>query len=205
MVKKLLTKYLHIVLITSSCLLTSCSGIQTPVNNQYRLSAYSQVKYNQHPTAHSILVNKTEAVAGYQTEQMQYMKKPYELSAFGYNAWVDPPAEMLFPLFVQSLQSSGYFFAVASSPTAEITDYRLDSQLLELHQNFLHIPSVIDLKVKVVLTQVTANQVIASAVIKEQVVCPNNTPYGGVVAANKATELMTKAVTLFVIHHIPAG
>lgn len=186
-------------------LLVSCSSIKTPVTDQYRLSAYSQIKYNKHPTAHSILVNKAEAVAGYQTEQMLYMKKPYELSAFSYNAWVDPPADMLFPLFVQSLQASGYFFAVASSPTAESTDYRLDSQLLELHQNFLHNPSVIELKVKVVLTQVTANQVIASAVIKEQIPSPNNTPYGGVVAANKATELMTKAVTRFVIHHIPAG
>lgn len=205
MVKKLLSPYLLMALVAVNCLLAGCSSIKTPVNNQYRLSAYSQEKYHKHPTAHSILVNKTEAVAGYQTEQMQYVKKPYELTPFGYNAWIDPPADMLFPLFVQSLQASGYFFAVASSPTAESTDYRLDSQLLELHQSFLHSPSEIVLKVKVVLTQVTANQVIASAIIKEQVVCSNNTPYGGVVAANQAAERMTKAVTQFVIHHIPAG
>ena len=194
---------LSLVCITLLCfLMVSCSAIKTPVTNQYTLSAYSHQSFKRHASRVSIVVNKPEAVAGFDTEQMLYMTKPYKLAVFAHNAWIDPPADMLFPLIVQSLQNSGYFFAVASTPSAEAADYRLDTQLIELKQNFLFKPSVLEFAAKVVLTKVSNNEIIASRIIKHQISCPANTPYGGVIAANRAAQQFTAETTHFVISHI---
>ncbi|WP_028388922.1 ABC-type transport auxiliary lipoprotein family protein [Legionella fairfieldensis] len=189
------------VLLIIQCMLSACSPIKTPVSNQYKLTAFSSELSSTPLKKRSILVTTPEAVAGYQTEQMVYIKKPFELNAFANNAWINPPADMLFPLIVQSLQRSGRFYAVASSPHAESTDYRIDAQLIELQQNFLNKPSVVDLIVKVVLTHVSDNRVIASRIISQHIRCPFDTPYGGVIAANQATKRFTAELTHFVISH----
>ncbi len=176
-----------------------CAAVKPAVTNQYTLNAYSNQAFKRHTPAISVLVTKPEGVAGYETEQMLYRNKPYELGVFAHNAWANPPADMLFPLIIQSLQSSNYFFAVASNLTSEMADYRLDTQLLEFQQNFLHKPSTLALTAKVTLTQVSMNRLIASRIIKIRVPCTRNTPYGGVIAANAATQRFTAEVTRFVI------
>lgn len=186
-------------------LMTACTAIKPSVTNQYTLNSFSNQSFKRPSAPLSILVNKPEAVAGYETEQMLYMSKPYELGIYAHNAWIDPPADMLFPLIVQSLQSSGYFFAVASTPSSETTDYRLDTQLIELQQNFLHKPSVLEFAAKVVLTKVSTNHIIASRVIKKRILCSQNSPYGGVIAANQATRQFTFELTHFVIDHIKSS
>ncbi|AHE68173.1 ABC-type transport auxiliary lipoprotein family protein [Legionella oakridgensis] len=186
------------------CLLSLGSGcaVKTSVNNQYKLENFGCTPVKGKRSASSILVTQPEAVAGYQTEQMLYMVKPFELNPFAHSAWVGAPANMLFPLILQSLQYSNYFSAVISTPYGEKADYRLDTQLIELHQNFLANPSRIELIVKVVLTYVADNHVIASKIIKRDVQCPENTPYGGVLAANIAVKEFTEIMTEFVIAHI---
>ncbi len=184
-------------------LLLACSPIKHQITNQYKLDAYSTKKLaSHHDGVTSILVSSPDAVAGYQTEQMLYMSKPFELRAFAHHGWIDPPALLLFPLIVQSLERSGYFHAVISTPLYEQTDYRLDTQLIELQQSFLKKPSEIILVIKAVLTNVKENQVIASQIISECASAPLESPYGGVLAANHATEQLTADLTQFVIRHI---
>ncbi|KTC95000.1 ABC-type transport auxiliary lipoprotein family protein [Legionella feeleii] len=197
-----MNKFGLILLFCAHCLLTACSPIKTPITNQYKLAAFSNKQLAANAAHQSILVTTPDAVAGYQTEQMLYIQQPFELGSFAKNAWIDPPADMLFPLIVQSLQRSGYFYAVASTPHSEQTDYRLDTQLIALQQNFLRKPSVLDLVVKVTLTHVSDNRVVASKVISQHVCCPMDTPYGGVIAANRATENLTAEVTNFVVNHV---
>lgn len=182
-------------------LLGGCS-VKQAVTNQYKLDAYSQKQYR-HPAGHvSILVTATEAVSGYDTSQMAYVKKPYEVLPFVHNAWIEPPADMIFPLISQSLQRSGYFYAVATSPISDKTDYRLDTQLIELEQNFLQRPSTIELTVKAVLTRISTNQVMSSRDFRYNVACPADTPYGGVLAANQATVQFTAQLTQFIVEQI---
>ena len=183
------------------CLLAACSPVKPTITNEYKLDTFSEKKLANHYSKLSLLVAVPEAVAGYDTQDMRYINKPYELSSYAHNAWVDTPAEMLLPLILQSLQRSGYFYVVASTPVTENTDYRLDTQLIELEQNFLTKPSRIDLTVKVVLTHVPDNRIVASQLISEHVNCPSDTPYGGVVAANQATKLFTAKLVNFVITH----
>jgi len=183
-------------------MLYACSPVKTPVTDQYNLTSYSTKKTAHEPTHRSLLVSLPEAVSGYQTEQMLYIKKPYELSVFAHSAWISSPANMLYPLIVESLQNSYYFTAVASGSYADKTDYRVDTQLLSFQQNFLVKPSQMELRAKVVLTHVEDNRVIASRIINERISCPQDSPYGGVLAANQATRQFTAKLSDFVIEHV---
>ncbi|CEK11675.1 ABC-type transport auxiliary lipoprotein family protein [Legionella hackeliae] len=192
-------KYSLVILIL--VLLSGCS-VKPLITNQYKLGAFSTKQFSKSPSRHSIFVNTPDAVAGYQDESMLYTVKTYELTPFVHSAWVDQPAEMLLPLIVQSFQRSGYFHVVASSPGAEVAEYRIDTQLIELQQSFLTKPSTVHFVVKSVLVRVEDSQVIASRIFSHIVPCPADTPYGGVVAANQATLLFTTELTKFVINHI---
>lgn len=179
--------------------LSACSPVKMPVTNQYQLTNFSAKRLVAHSSSYTLLVTVPEAVAGYQTEVMLYIKKPYQLEAFVKNAWIDAPANMLYPLLIQSIQSTGYFAAVSSSPYMQGADYRLDTQLLHLEQNFIKKPSTLEFSVKLVLTRVNDNKIVASRIINQNIACPEDTPYGGVVAANRASLLITKAAARFVI------
>jgi cholesterol transport system auxiliary component len=192
--------FIKIIFVVTLSILSACSV--KSINNLYKLDAYSNSPVGSKNTGFTILVSQPEAVAGYQTEQMLYIKKPFGLNPFAKSAWVAAPANMLHPLFIQSLHDSHYFYAVVSPPYADKADYRLDTQLIELQQNFLVKPSRMELVVKVVLTQGENDRVMGSRIIRECIPCPEDTPYGGVLAANMATTALTKKVTSFVIHLI---
>lgn len=197
---KLMSKPLALSLLAAA--LSACSPVKMPVTNQYQISSYSAKQLARHPSHNTLLVTIPEAVAGYQTEAMLYVKKPYQLDSFAKNAWVDPPANMLYPLLTQSIQRTGYFRAVSSSPYTQGADYRLDTQVLHLEQNFLRKPSTLELSLKVVLTRVSDNKIIASRIINQSQPCPMDNPYGGVIAANKASLLSTAEVARFVVNSI---
>lgn len=181
-----------------------CSPVKIPLNNQYQLNAFSAKKMSSKPRAITLFVTPPEAVAGYQTQQMIYVNKPFQVGVFAKNAWANPPGDMLYPLMIQSLQKTHYFFAVTSGSYSDAANYRLDTQLLYLNQNFLTKPSTLELSIKVVLTRVSDQQVLGSQLFKASVPCQQDTPYGGVVAANKAVWQFTEKMSEFVVSHIKA-
>lgn len=194
-------KYLTMTMLVT-LILQGCAPVSNTISNQYKLESYSHQRLRQTPTTHSILVSPTNSIAGYQTEQMLYMQKPFLVTPFAKNAWLSPPSDMIYPLIMESLQQSGYFQAVASGPYADQSQYRLDTELLDLQQNFIHHPSTLDLSLKAVITNVNSNHVIASRVFKQHIPCQSDTPYGGVVAANIATQQLTAEITQFVVKSI---
>jgi cholesterol transport system auxiliary component len=186
----------------STAVLSGCSPVKVSVKNQYQLSAYSTKQLVKEPMPITLLVTPPDAAAGYQTDQMLYTKKPFELEPFAKNAWVNPPADMLYPLILQSLQRTNLFKAVTSNAYTLGVNYRLDTQLLALDQNFLNKPSILEFSAKMVLTHVSDNKVLASKIVNLQIPCPSDTPYGGVIAANKATQQFTAILAHFVVSHI---
>lgn len=183
-------------------MLQGCSPVKIPEANQYQLSAFSSKAVAKHGRKVTLQVTLPEAVSAYQTQQMLYIKKPFQLESFAKNAWKSPPADMIYPLLVESLQQTHYFFAVSSSLYTEETDYRLDTQILSLEQNFLMHPSVLHFSAKVVLVRVSDSRVLGSRIVNLQIPCPSDTPYGGVLAANRAMQQFTSIVTDFAISHI---
>lgn len=195
---------MNLILLISVVLwfMTGCSGVKLPVANEYQIRAFSVKRITATPLQRTLLVSAPEASAGYDTEAMLYIKKPFQLETFAKNAWASPPADMLFPLLVESLQKSGYFNAVTASIYTHDADYRLDTRLLTLEQNFLKKPSILQLSVKVVLTRISDNVLMGSQIISKQVPCPADTPYGGVLAANRASEQLTADIVHFVVSSI---
>jgi cholesterol transport system auxiliary component len=185
-----------------SLLLVACSPVKIPATNQYQLTSYSNKQLTKHPQHVALWVTQPDAAAGYQSEQMLYVNKPFQLESFVKNSWSNPPADMLYPLMVQSLQKSGVFYAVLSSSYSQGADYRLDTQLLSLEQSFLRRPSVLQFSAKLVLTRVSDNKVMGSKIISLQIPCPADNPYGGVVAANQVTRQFTARMSEFVVSHL---
>ncbi len=188
--------------LVSLLVLAGCSPIKTPVTHQYMLD----IPVHKHATHkrlnNTLLISKPEAMAGYQTEQMLYVKTPFTLEPFAKNAWVSPPASMLYPVLVQHIQDSHVFRAITSSPYADKSDYRLDTQLLTLNQNFLNKQSTLNFTAKIAITRVSDNRVLASRLIIKRIPCPSNTPLGGVIAGNQASTAFAEDALVFAIKHI---
>ncbi len=178
--------------------LTSCGPVKPTITNKYTLNLIPS-KVHRAKVPDALLISKPEAMAGYRTEQMLYVNKQFSLAPFAKNAWSNPPADMLYPLLVERFQESHAFRAISSSPYADKADYRLDTQLLTLNQNFLKKPSQLHFTAKITLTRIKDNHVLGSRLMNYHIPCRSNTPYGGVVAANQAATRFTTEALDFVL------
>ena len=194
-----MTKYIISITIL---LLSACSSIKLPVTEQYQLTQFSHKVYKTPHGSKTLFVSPPEALRGYDNNKMHYSTQAFEVQDFAHHSWLGAPAQMIHPLVTQSLQQSGYFRAVTSGIYSDKTDYRLDSQLLMLQQNFIQKPSTLFLVMKIVLNDVKNNSVIASKILQYKVPCPSDNPYGGVLAANKAVRLFTEDTVKFVASNI---
>lgn len=187
---------LNVLLLLQACSLFSPG--KTYEVQKYRLSALNKSHFSANKRHKTLMVSQPTAAAGYQTASMMYMQKPYELGSFVKNEWVAPPAEMLFPLIVQSLRNAGPFDAVVSAPFSGKTDYRLDTKLVQLDQNFISRPSQIILVLQADLVDNDSNTVIASRRFMSKVPTPSDNPYGGVQAANQAVGQVMRQLSQFI-------
>lgn len=181
--------------------LAAC-GLIPSEEHRYQLIGVGKVASKPRHTHLSLLVMQPNAVDGYTTDRMLYVNKPFQLNAFARNAWMNPPAAMLQPLLARSVESSHYFYAVTLEPNSSKTDYRLESTLMRLQQNFLVKPSRIQLALQAVLTHVEDNRLVATQDFYVDLPCPSDTPIGGVEAANQATQRLTAQVARFVITRV---
>lgn len=181
----------------SVLILSACSPVKVPPVQEYKLEKASTVRTRQTAHRYTLLVSKPLAASGYTTRDMRYMAKPYELASFAKNSWVAPPADMLETLLIESLENSQHFYAVVRAPFAGMTHYRLDTQLLSLRQNFLKRPSRIELAIKADLINQKTNKIVRSKRFIAEVKATEDTPYGGVMAANKAVRNVLGQIVRF--------
>jgi len=174
---------------------------QQPVD-RYLLIGASQLKLQTKTSNNTLLVSQPTASPGYQTNAMVYIKEPYRLATFAVNRWVAPPAQMITPLLVDSLKNTGYFKAVVAAPVAALTNYQLDTTLLTFQQNFINDPSEVTLRIKVELISNKTRTVMASHTFTSNIKTTANTPYAGVIAANKATSQLMQSIAKFVVKQI---
>jgi cholesterol transport system auxiliary component len=117
---------------------------------------------------------------------MAYMEEAHRLDYFAHHRWADSPARMLEPLLIRALESSGLYQAVVQAPTTARFDLRLDTELLRLVQVFEPTESRVELAVRISLLDTEQQRVLVSDVLAETEPATERTPYGGVIAANKA-------------------
>lgn len=145
----------------------------------------------------TLLVSPPRAWPGYDSPNMVYVRKPYELETFAKNQWVDTPARMLAPLLARALERSANFHAVVQAPTPVAADMRLDTEIVRLQQEFTAHPSRMHLTLHARLVDLKAGRVMASREFDLLEDAPSDDPYGGVIAANRAVHRVLERLIEF--------
>lgn len=135
-----------------------------------------------------LLISQPKAQAGFDSARMAYLLRPHELSYYAFNQWADAPARMLQQIMVENLDKTGHWRAVLQAPSAVPANYRLDTDNLILEQQFFSRPSRIRLALRAQLVAVDKSAILATRHFELFETAPSDDPYGGVQAANRATE-----------------
>lgn len=181
--------------------LTSCSvfGPVSPGSHQTYVinpEVHPPVKSNRGQG--TLLVSAVSSDSIYNTTQMLYSTKPYEIAYFSKSEWAETPPQMLQTLIVQTLQNTHHFSAVTTSPVSSY-NYTLNTQLLELRQVFNGYGSQLHLKMRIQIVNAATNQVIATKEFSVVQTPPMRSPYGGVIAANRAAAMMMNEIARFTV------
>lgn len=185
---------LLIVLLLSSC--SIFPPVKTDNYTSYVINTVPDV--TRQSSGHKTLyVSQVAANPFYDTNEMAYSTQPYQVDYFAKNKWSEPPAKMLRPLIIQSLQNTKHFHAVTSTTSSVSYDYILNVKLIELRQLFICKSSFVILKINAEIINARSGKIIASRrfVIRKSV--RYLSPFGGVVAINKAVEEMLKELDHF--------
>ncbi len=181
-------------------LLAGCAGLQAPqvdALNVHLLDARPAVggPGTQLTRDRVLAVSAPRARAGFDTEQMAYVRRPHALEYFANNRWADTPSRMLAPLLAQALEQR--FRVVVRAPSPVHADLRLDTELVRLQHDFTTRPSRVELVLRSQLVDLRGRQVLAAAEFEETENAPSEDAYGGVVAANRALQRMLRRVADF--------
>jgi cholesterol transport system auxiliary component len=184
-------------------MLTGClSPVQTDPDSTYMLDTLPNHISKSKTRNITLLVQQPDTRPIYNTTKMAYTIKPYQVSYFGRNQWAETPSQMLLPLMVQTLQNTNHFRAVVTPPFTGRYHYLLTTQILQLQQNFLKCPNVVEVTIRVQLSKASSNQVIGTKEITVRVPIKQRSPYCGVIAANKAMALALADIDNFCLQRI---
>ena len=182
-------------------LVAGCAALQPPQREAptlHVLSAEPLRKAAQ--VTHAVIeVAPPRAWPGFDTPQMAYVRQPYELDYFATHRWADTPPRMIGPLLVRALEQTESFRSVVEVSNAVPADWRLDTEIVRLQQDFTTRPSRVELTLRAQLTDVRGRRVVASTVFEEVEVAPSENAAGGVIAANAALQRMLARIADFCV------
>ena len=172
--------------------ISACSLLQPitpPFPNFYALEGISGKTSPPAPaSAPTLIVSPPHAAAGFDSQRMIYLREPYKLEHFAQSEWIEPPARMLAPLIVDAIVRSGAFRAVVLTPSTAAGDFRLDSEIIRLQQDFRSRPGSVRLTLRATLIDENTRRVVAWREFDQSVATKSEDPYGGVIAANRALQ-----------------
>lgn len=193
----------HLLAITSAMMLLSACSLLSPAQpaakNKYLITRIPTSVPTKQTHHNVIVVSVPETQAIYNTEQMAYTNKPYQVAYFSQNEWAETPAQMLHPLLIQTLQKTHAYRSVMMPPYSGQYQYQLNTQILEFKQDFTRRIPVFVMTVNTEIFNLATNQISASKTFSEEVPIPQGTPYGGVFAANAATSSILSEIAYFCI------
>lgn len=191
---------LCVIVAASGCSALKPAASPTPAT-YYSLDANGETDAPRPRTAeaapHTLIVNDTQAAAGYDSQRILYVRQPHKLEYFAHSEWVDPPARMISNLIVGKLERSGAFRAVVSSPGSASGELRLETEVLLLRQEFTSRPSQVRFALRAYIAEDGTRRVVATRDFEALVPAPSDDPYGGVQAANAAVQDVLAQLTAF--------
>lgn len=194
-----------VLVMAIACLLSACSvfyPVKTEQTTSYVLNTLPSSVTKKPTHKITLLVAQPATSQIYNTTQMAYTTQPYQVAYFVKSRWADTPSQMLQSLLTEALQNTHYFYAVGVSPVLSQYDYVLNMQLLQFEQRFSGHMSEILITLRAQISKTANGQVVAAK--QFTIVEPTlaNTPYAGVVAANKGTAKLLAQVTKFCLQEM---
>lgn len=171
--------------------LSACGVLQAPVNDaattwELNPTSPEPVATPRDVTLH---VDRPKAISALATQAMAYRERSLQRSYYAHNRWVDEPARMLHPHLVRAIEDAGAFTGVVSTSATASAPYRLETELLELEQDYRELEqgrARIHLRARLVDT--TRGTVVASRRFEATEPSRKTGPEGGVEATNRALE-----------------
>ena len=186
------------VLLIASCSLPGPS--QRPAKQTYVLQGGPVSQPSEAMTSKpcaSLRVSLPGSAPGINTVRMAYTTEPNRLDYFAYNEWVATPARMIASMMESRLDALGLFSAVVLGSSDIKTDFRLDSEVQALQQDFTKGTSTVTLSIKVALVEVANRSLLNSKTFSYREPADGENAEAGVAAANRAAEHFLVDLTAF--------
>jgi len=149
-------------------------------------------------SALTLLVLAPQARPAYDTTRMAYSLRPHHIAYYSRNEWAETPPQMLQPLLLRALESTGRFRAVLTPPQAGAYSHALQVDVLELLQDFEQQPPMLRLVLHVQVADAAQHATAARDFTVDRPL-PEATPAGGVRAANEAVAQALREVAGYVL------
>ncbi len=194
------------LLILLLCLFLSACSVFSPVKTEpsttYLITTVPEplIRRSAHP--HNILVTQPESSSIYNTTGIAYTTHPYQIAYFVKSTWAETPAQMLHPLIIETLRKTKFFRQVGSVSGTGRYLYILNTQLLQLQQDFTRIPPVVHFILRAEIVNAARNQVIASQDFAVDEMIRQNSTYSGVLASNRAAALLLNQLASFCVKSV---
>ena len=155
----------------------------------------------------TLLINAPRAAAGFDTALMAYRRQSAQakgsrsnvIGYFSDSAWVDTPSRMLAPLIAQAIERRGGFDAVLRAPSAGVAQWRLETQLIRLQQEFTATGSHGRVILHAILIDTASRAPLGWREFDISVPTTSDDPQGGVAAANEAVTKMLEELADFCV------
>lgn len=148
-------------------------------------------------SAPTLIVNPPGAASGFDSQHIIYVRGSHTHEYFSHSEWADTPARMLAPLIVAAIENGGVFHAVVLTPSVAAGEIRLDTEIMRLEQNFVDQPSRVRFTLRAYVVDDATRQVIAWREFDETVAATSEDPHGGVIAANRAVQVVMERLASF--------
>jgi cholesterol transport system auxiliary component len=200
-------RVMSVFLVTASvCMFSGCS-LLSPVPNvppkKFLVDTVPGKLPVKRSRAATLMVATPETSSIYNTNQMAYTQKPYQIEYYSQNEWAETPIQMLQPLLVQTMENMHFFRAVITTPSLNHYDYMLNTQLLVFKEDLTWRVPRFEMVMRAQISRSSVNQVVATKDFSVSEPVPSGTPYGGVMAANRATEKILAEIARFCVERIP--
>jgi cholesterol transport system auxiliary component len=198
-----------VLLVAASVLLITACSLPGPSARPAKQTFMLQGgPVSQHPEARiskpcvSLRVNLPGSAPGVNTVRMAYTTEPNRLDYFAYHEWVATPARMIASMMESRLDGLGLFSAVVLGSSDIKTDFRLDSEVQSLQQDFVKGSSTVNLTIKVTLIKVASRSLLNSKTFSYREPADGENAEAGVAAANRAAEHFLVDLTTFISESI---
>jgi cholesterol transport system auxiliary component len=193
-------KHKYLLLLLSTALLSGClSPVKSEPPAAYMLNVLPHNLPARHSSQSVLLIQPPEIRPIYNTTQMAYVMKPFQIQYFSEHQWAETPSQMLLPLILQTLINTNHYRAVVTPPYMSAYQYVLNTQILRFEQDFIKTPHSFQLVVHANITRLATNQLVASKEFAVSVPLSQESPYSGVIAANIATRQFLQELAQFAL------